>query len=460
MIINCLDKDWIGFPESRNFEDISQFEKFLKKYLSFNHNFFRKVKKGEKQSFLMVDYNNKKFKIKNFIGEIIFKGVTFHIFPFVFDLNDIKKNEEEQLELFAINLNLYLKEYFSFKSLKVDCYFKNKNSYFLELLIKIFIYELENILKNKPLHIYIEKNDDLLKKQGRIDFNKYLNNYVNGKKHILSCNYELFSFDNLINQILKFVILKLLKISKDEYNKSHLKRLVSFYEEVSDLDTHNINNLFSKIRFNSLNKEYKSILDFAKILLNSFNKNGETKQNIISSSNNNFCFLFEINILYEKFISNKLYEYLNNKKEFLNLVNIPQSNEAKLFKNSSSYSLKPDNLIRRTTDNKNILIIDTKYKDEEKNPSNEDIYQMTVYSFFYKVNNVILLYPLKNNYKEDLNNLYSLELNVNEDSYSDLNDPKISIYHVPLIFKKEDILNNDFSLLFHYFRNIFEKSLI
>ena len=458
MIINGLDKERISFPDSWQLENINKFEEFLKKYFSFNHAFFRNVKNANTQSLLMIDYCNKKFKVKDFVGEIIFEETTFHIFPFVFNKKDIEKNEEEELELLAINLNLYLKEYFSFKSLRVDCSVENKNGYFLELLIKIFVFELEGILKNKPLHIYIEKNNDLLKKFGRINFNIYFRNFLNAKKHILNCNYEEFSFDNLINQILRFTILKLLKISKDEYNKSHLKRLISYYEDVSDLNTNNINYLIKKIKFSSLNKEYKSILDFAKIILNGFNKPSEINKNASFIDRNNFCFLFKINVMYEKFVSTKLSEYLNNNQDFLNLINIPQSSENKLFKNSSAYSLKPDNLIKSRDDNKNILIIDTKYKDVDINASKPDIYQMTIYSFFYKVNNVILLYPLKINRKEVLDKLYYLTLNIKEDLNCAIKEPKISIYHVPFIFKKEDILNNDFSVLFNYFDNIFKCS--
>lgn len=140
-----------------------------------------------------------------------------------------------------------------------------------------------------------------------------------------------------------------------------------------------------------------------------------------------FAILFEMNDVYEKYIANLL--RMNLDKYTIH----PQHNKYKLLKNEKTdkdiFSLKPDIVIK--VDNKEKIIIDTKWKKLNENINRhgvkrEDFYQMYAYLTRYKESKTaILLYP--NNYDDEKNNdfLQSWYLEHNKDK-------KIRVYTIDL----------------------------
>ncbi|WP_257152899.1 McrC family protein [Bacillus cereus] len=103
-----------------------------------------------------------------------------------------------------------------------------------------------------------------------------------------------------------------------------------------------------------------------------------------------FSFLFQMNMLFEKYIEVALQEVIGNNKI------ISQHAEKRLLRNKKSgrqnILLKPDFVID------NVIIMDTKWKSATSNGRSSyvqsDIYQMHVYVTAYKeVERCILLYP-------------------------------------------------------------------
>lgn len=440
-LLNRSDKENIEFPKTRSLEDIEDFCNFVKKYIVLENNLFVN-KEEDDNSIISINLSSRTFRINHYLGEIIFKDTIFHIFPFPFD----EINSKESFNLFIDNFNLYLEDYFNVKFKKTENMINYDKETCFEFLITQFIYEIDRLLAIKPNYSYIERNTDLNKVCGRIVFNNHVKNYINGKKHLLNCEYVAFSFDNNINQILKFCIKLFLNKTKSFRNKSKLKRLSIIFEEVSDINLKLFKRLIESIHFNALNKDYKNVILLAKIILR-----GMIDIDIRSNSQNaiNFCFIFRMDILFEKFITNRINDYLTilNKEKSI-YCNYPQYNDGKLFLDSNKFTLKTDNLIKDSNDNV-ICILDTKYKDINgfDNVNRDDIYQIVNYVLFYKSNIGILLYPLKNNnHFEIVTKTLNIENNFQK--------PKIIVAKIPFVLTKDEINKRDFSRLYKCFDEI------
>lgn len=455
MIINSLDKENIKFPDKWDSNTIIDFEQFVKKYVRFADSLFENEDEKEDKSIINIDIDNKTFRLSDYCGEIIFNGEIFHIYPFTFDKESIDKNSSKAFSLFYANINLYLEEFLNVKFSKVLKTKDDSDDTLLEILITIFVKEIEDKLKNKPLYSYIECHDSLNKLVGRLNVNDYFRNYVNGKKHLLACDYSNFSFNNPINKVLKFTINKLLKIAKNRQNVSRLKRLSVLFDEVDDSNQKEIENIYRTLIFNQLNKDYENLILLSQILINGLNYNDTT--NVKSNSDRtNFCFLFKMNVLFEKFISARLNDYLKNRFKGNDIKNYPQTRKKKLFKDLNKFPLKPDNVIMDKDENV-LAIIDTKYKRMEnfdiRNSSNDDLYQVAVYNLIYKPKIAILMYPLLS--KEENKVIGGLDFKTLNNADSTF-ESKVAVMSVPLIFSEEEIGTRNFSRLYNYFALIFK----
>ena len=438
MILHYLDKERITFPNERNYKDIVEFVTFVRSYIKLQNNLFDE--KEESSSNIVVDLPCRSFRLSNYVGEIIFKNYIFHIFPFSFKKEEIE--EPETLDLFFDNLNLFLNDAFNVRFKKINSGNCQKETTFLEILIVIFIDALENLLLRKPYYSYIEHNNNLNSIKGRINFNKYFNNFVNGEAHLINCDYAIFSFNNNINQVLKFVTKKLLNMTKKDSNKTRLKRIYSFFEELSDISLKEVKQALKSIHFNLLNKSYENIILLSKIFiygLNNYDVENKTK------ANTNFCFIFRMNVLFEKFITHRLDDYLVKINKY---HNYSQYNKEHLFIGDTTKTLKPDNLIK-DQDNVAVAILDTKYKSVDSlslnNISEHDLYQMVIYCLFHKSKLGILLYPLRNNDSSEFKEVTKYLNN------KDKEEVKIMFVSVPFILSKEEINKRDFSRIFRCF---------
>ena len=133
---------------------------------------------------------------------------------------------------------------------------------------------------------------------------------------------------------------------------------------------------YNNLSFNQLNKDYENLVLLSKILINGLNSK-DSNSYASKNKNINFCFLFKMNVLFERFITARLNDYLKSKFEKVEFKNFAQSKKKKLFVNLNKFPLKPDNLIKDRDDN-TIAIIDTKYKVLDNidisNSSNNDLY--------------------------------------------------------------------------------------
>lgn len=170
----------------------------------------------------------------------------------------------------------------------------------------------------KGLHKeYISMEDELSTVRGRINLNKTINNNSLVKKK-LYCNFDEYSENCLLNQIIKTTMFYLIKSNKiGNSTKDEIKRLIYYFSKVEIIDIKSIK--WDKVKFNRNNLSYKYIVDLCKLIL---------KGLIVSDKNGNNKFKeflddTRISAIYENFIKayfRKHYPELNasSKKLYLN----------------------------------------------------------------------------------------------------------------------------------------------
>lgn len=295
----------------------------------------------------------KTLKARQYCGILNFNKQDFYILPKIANHND-----EQNLNIFiymlmyAYNINLSNEQIAS-------C--QNQKHSILEVFVQMFASNLLNELKKGIYKEYITQQDNLPVLKGKYLINENLK--CNFTKNKIYCEYDEFSSNNSLNQFFLYAIKYLQKFVKD---KKLLKQCELIFDEV-EYKSVDINKL-DRIHFNRLNQRFKTSFEIAILLL---------KQSIplFSQDKKSFAFLFDMNILFEKFIARIVKELDDNAK----------------IQNQDNFNdliLKPDIILQNQ-------IIDTKYK---KIKSIEDIkqsdkFQAFAYGVNYGVDNVMLLYP-------------------------------------------------------------------
>ncbi len=303
-------------------------------------------------------------KTKQYCGMLNFKNTDYFILP------KISKDKDENLDIFMYML-IYTYDMKLENEELASC--KNHKHNVIEVFIQLFAKNLLKELKKGTYKEYRIEEDNLHTLKGKYLINENLKyNFTRSK---IYCEYDEFSMNNLLNQFFLFAIKSLIIGVK---NKKVLKQCELIFDEVehNHLDIRNLT-----INFNRLNIRFKSHFEFALLLLNQFIP-------LFQKDKKSFAFLFDMNILYEKFIGKIVQNTYEN-------VSIPKENE-----NFGILSLRPDIILRNQR-----LIIDCKYKimNNKDGISRNDKYQMYVYGNNYskEIDKTMLLYPMHNDEIKD-----------------------------------------------------------
>ena len=328
-------------------------QNFIYEYESLNNTELEKhiINNKELHKYFTQDWG--KVKASQYCGILNFDNQDFYILPKIANHND-----EQNLNIFIYML-MYSYDIKLSNEQIASC--ANQKHNILEVFVQMFVSNFLAELKKGIYKEYITMQDNLSVLKGKYLINENLK--YNFTKNKIYCEYDEFSPNNSLNQFFMYAIKYLQKFVKD---KKLLKQCELIFDEV-EYKSVDINKL-DRIHFNRLNQRFKTSFEIAILLL---------KQSIplFSQDKKSFAFLFDMNALFEKFISRMVKELDNN-------VKIQNQD------NFNDLILKPDIILKNQ-------IIDTKYK---KIKSIEDIkqsdkLQVFAYGVNYRVDNVILLYP-------------------------------------------------------------------
>lgn len=280
------------------------------------------------------------------------------------------------------------------------------------LFARIYINGTKNIIKRGLNHYYIEEQEAVSALKGKINLTESVKQRTLTKRQMV-CEYDEFSEDIILNQIVKATLTLLLKRPEvDNKLKNQLKKLRYAFDDVDDIRL--TKNVFTSIRYNRNNHYYRMLLHISQLIVERALAT-EEKQ---AYSFSDFVRDGQMAKLYEKFILN-FYHYHLNKQHYK--IHSPQFN----WQLDDEVSLTEERLLPRmqsdiVVENKPAqtqLIIDAKYYAEtlltgyrsetEKIRSNH-LYQLLTYmhqSAYQGQVNGMLLYPTIN---DEINADYSI----------------------------------------------------
>jgi len=312
-------------------------------------NYIKKTSKLHK--YFKQDWNG--LKTKQYCGIINFENQDFYIIPKI-----TKSDKNHNLKIFtymicyAYDIKLENEDSTSSKN--------KKHNTFLEIFIQFFAKSIFKELQFGIYKEYITEQKNLTTLRGKYLINENLKYNFNHTK--IYCEYDEFSIDNELNRFFLYTVKTLLPFTK---NKKLLIQCELILDEVQS-QKFDITSL--KINFHRLNSRFKNSFELALLLL-------EKSIPMFERDKKSFAFLFDMNILFEKFIG-KIYKEIDS------------TTRLQTQKDFGNLRLKPDII---TSD----IIVDTKYKKvkDKTDVSVADKYQMFVYGTNFKKRNTMLLYP-------------------------------------------------------------------
>lgn len=308
------------------------------------------IKTPQLHKYFKLDWNI--LKSRQYCGILNFENEDFYLLPKISN-----KDEDTNLDIFIYML-MYAYDIKLENEDIASC--KNEKHNILEVFIQLFAQKLFKEFQAGVYKEYITEQDNLTTLRGKYLINENLKfNFVKNK---IYCEYDEFSEDNILNQFFLYAIKTLLPFAK---NKKLLKQCELVLDEVQfkKVDTNNLH-----VNFNRLNSRYRDSFEFALLLLNK-------SIPLFAKDKKSFAFLFDMNMLFERFIGKMIKE-------------LEPSTKLQSHDTFGDLTLKPDIIV-------NDLIIDTKYKKlhVKKDIKRDDKFQMYVYGKNYGLKNTMLLYP-------------------------------------------------------------------
>lgn len=270
---------------------------------------------------------------------------------------------------------------------------KLKSNSILDLYFELFINEVEYLLHHGLSKKYRKTEGNCNAFKGSIIFSKHIQQNLVHQERVYT-KYTIFDVHHPLHQVLYKAIRLIGKLNNNAALQSRIGALLLHFPEMDDFRVSE--NFFNKIILNRNTLHYQKALDIAKLLLLNYHPN-------ISRGNNHvLALMFDMNMLWEKFVYSSLRRAFN----YYSLGYQIKPQTRKHFWKSlggSNTSVIPDILI--TSPQGNSFVLDTKWKNLGiGNPSVEDLRQMYVYHEYFSAEKVAILYPanesetLKGNY--------------------------------------------------------------
>jgi 5-methylcytosine-specific restriction enzyme subunit McrC len=260
-----------------------------------------------------------------------------------------------------------------------------------ELLTRLFAAHLLEEWERGAFRTYQGRDDELPVLRGAWRVGDQLRRPE--RKHLLAVTYDEFSADNPLNRLLRFVVERLWRHTGDHDNRRRLGELREWMDEVPVPPAFPLAEA-DAIVLTRLNQRYQPLLNLAKLFLRA------SSLQTAHGSVETFAFVFDMNRLFEQFVTRTIVRRLRHVYEPLGWLPRPQSARRALLTDESGrqrFWLRPD-LLFEDAAGRTVLVLDTKYKrpdlaDPQAGVAEADAYQMYAYARRYDCPRVVLLYP-------------------------------------------------------------------
>jgi len=323
-------------------------------------------------------------RFNSFVGVIQIGRLTLEILPKV-DRGTISPNQPEE----KIWRNALIKMLSVCRKIKVDsasdANLKFRNNSLLDLYFKLFLDEVEGLLRLGLIKKYHTKSGNLFAWKGRMDFGKNIQNNMIHQERFYT-NHQVYDYEHLVNQILFKALSILNSLVFDTLLKDRVSRILMSFPDIQQIQIESSH--FDQIRESRKTEPYNEALKISKMIILNYSPDLKTGQVSL------LALLFDMNKLWEEYIYRMLIK--NNPNEY----EIIYQDNQNFWEDRS---IKPDLVIRHSLADgtKEIFVIDTKWRIPKNNqPADDELKQMYVYNMYWDAPKSILLYPEVNLQKE------------------------------------------------------------
>lgn len=340
------------------------------------------IRNGNSSIRLNIDYDGT-IQVLHYVGFISRGNTRLQILPKIYEKSLLDESAEERAAMRALLVMLRATAFNDILMLPEQ----NSSAYesdLFELFIGLFAKKVIDIYSRSMNLEYIGIEDNCQFIRGKINFPQNIKHNL-FQKHYHYISYQSFEHDNLINNVIKTVVLKLLAATCSSENKKELRKALMLLDDAKEI--YLTKNIIESVKFNRLNYVFEPVYAMAKIFY--LNLGPES----YCGHDTNFSFLIPLNALYEEY----LYKVFDG---MMSGYSVKHHCEHLFALNENNFSCKVNPDILLFKDGKCAYIIDAKYKNPNyennfyKNIKQEDLYQIFSYARIFRINKVALIYPL------------------------------------------------------------------
>jgi len=315
---------------------------------------------------------NNGVKFCEFVGVLQVGQLTIEVLP------KVDKGSEGNKENWRRILIDMLKKVGTFEvSSSSETNLKIKRNSILDLYIESFLVQVEKLLHQGLIKKYrkIEANSTALK--GKIVFTKHITkNIIHSERFFVK--YTVYDHTHTLNKLLYKTLNLIRSINTSPVLQSKVCTLLLNFPEMPDIKASEA--LFTNMVFDRKSEPYRQAMLISRLLLLNYHPD------INSGRNHVLALMFDMNLLWEKFV------YVSLRKHFKG-GKVEQQFSKPYWKlgQARAVSLKPDVVLIK---NETRYVLDTKWKLPNNNkPGNSDLQQMYAYTKYFDSDHTLLCYP-------------------------------------------------------------------
>ena len=336
------------------------------------------VKYNEKHGNKFFSVGNKKIFFNQYVGVIQVGNLIIEILPKADkDIGDENNKEKWRNALIRMLRECKLVKLESL----TNAHLKSRSASLIDLYFEAYISEVQQIIHKGLVKKYRFDEKNLNKLKGRLIFSKNLSkNFIHKERFFTS--HQVYDKNNVFNQILKKALETVAVVTTNPHQIARVKTQLLSFENISDIRVSEA--VFDRLNYNRQTEPYKYSMTLARLILLNYSPD------LKAGPNNVLAILFDMNILFEKYIYRQLKKVEDKFTEYNLTVSGQASREFWQGK-----TVRPDIVLEYNLGNAlEKLIIDTKWKViREYKPSDADLKQMYVYNVHFGSSESVLLYP-------------------------------------------------------------------
>ncbi|MFN8395058.1 MAG: restriction endonuclease [Bacteroidia bacterium] len=248
----------------------------------------------------------------------------------------------------------------------------------LDLYIALFLKEVAYLMRQGLARTYRRTEGNRLALKGKLVMSRQIQeNLVHAERFHVA--YSTYDQDMPHNRILRLTLKVILRISNKAHLRGAVSRLLLDFPELPDISVNE--QTFRKLVWNRKTEGYRRAIHIARLILLHYHPD------IRGGSEHVLALMFDMNKLWEAFVLAELRRFAPEGWT----VEAQHSERFWEAESGNKAHLRPDIILRGP--NRQIIVLDTKWKLTDGRPTDQDLRQLFAYQHAFKADQGYLVYP-------------------------------------------------------------------